>query len=33
MWPNPHFPADLVTFSENILNLKIEAMFKVVHRP
>ena len=23
MWPNPHFPADLVTFTEEILNGKL----------
>ena len=23
MWPNPEFPADLVTFPENILNGKL----------
>ena len=23
MWPNPQFPADLVTFTEQILNVKL----------
>ena len=24
MWPNPHFPADMVTFIEEILNGKLD---------
>ena len=39
MWPNPQFPADLVTFTEEILNgdfifcavTKVEQIFKVEH--
>ena len=27
MWPNPHFPADLVTFTEEILNGKLNLFF------
>ena len=26
MWPNPEFPADLVTFTEEILNEKLHFM-------
>ena len=27
MWPNPHFPADLVTFTEEILNGKLQFLY------
>ena len=26
MWPNPEFPADLVTFTEEILNGKLHSL-------
>ena len=29
MWPNPQFPADLVTFTEEILNGKLHFMYIV----
>ena len=27
MWPNPQFPADLVTFTEEILNEKLHFLY------
>ena len=30
MWPNPQFPADLVTFTEEILNWKLHFMCNVI---
>ena len=30
MWPNPHFPADLVTFTEEILNRKLHFLCSVL---
>ena len=27
MWPNPQFPADLVTFTQEILNRKIHFLY------
>ena len=32
MWPNPHFPAALVTFTEEILNGKLHFFFAVILR-
>ena len=29
MWPNPQFPADLVTFTEEILNRKLRFLCSV----
>ena len=29
MWPNPQFPADLVTFTEEILNVKLYFLYSV----
>ena len=29
MWPNPHFPADLVTFTEEILNEKLNFLSQI----
>ena len=29
MWPNPQFPADLVTFTEEILNGKLHFLYRV----
>ena len=29
MWPNPHFPADLVTFTEEIRNRKLHFLCSV----
>ena len=29
MWPNPQFPADLVTFTEEILNGKLRFLWNV----
>ena len=29
MWPNPQFPADLVTFTEEILNGKLHFLYSV----
>ena len=29
MWPNPQFPADLVTFTEEILNVKLHFLCSV----
>ena len=29
MWPNPQFPADLVTFTEEILNEKLHFLCRV----
>ena len=29
MWPNPQFPADLVTFTEEILNRKLHFLWSV----
>ena len=31
MWPNPQFPADLVTFIEEILNGKLYIFFSVTY--
>ena len=28
MWPNPQFPADLVTFTEEILNEKLHFLWR-----
>ena len=30
MWPNPQFPADLVTFTEEILNGKLHFLWGVI---
>ena len=32
MWPNPQFPADLVTFTEEILNVKLNFLCSVEFR-
>ena len=33
MWPNPQFPADLVTFTEEIFNGKLHFLCRVSCRP
>ena len=30
MWPHPHFSADLVTFTEDILNGKLHLLYNVI---
>ena len=30
MWPNPQFPADLVTFTEKVLNEKLHFSYSAV---
>ena len=32
MWPNPKFPADLVTFVEEILNRKLNFLYSVLNK-
>ena len=32
MWSNPHFPADLVTFTEEILNGKLNFLYGDFHK-
>ena len=31
MWPNPQFPADLVTYTEEILNEKLRFLCSVIY--
>ena len=31
MWPNPHIPADLVTFTEEILNEKLDFLYREMY--
>ena len=33
MWPNPHLPADLVTYTEEILNETLHFLCSVEHWP